>query len=269
MMPAARAEREEQAVPSRRCRARRCRAGRCRTLGSVTATSYGAALALCIYLGWGIATSPIPIAALFVMLLSKDSRRTSVAYTATWFVLQFLAIAACTWAARTFIHAAPTESHQHRIGAAMVAVGVACFALAGALALWNRAHPNPARGDKTRVFLKRAADAGPKDAAILAVLSGLLNVTNVPYWVGMGLIIQRAHLAWGERMSIVIAASVAASITFIVITAAAVLATARVNKIAAWGRDKLTEHASASGPIFALTCGFVFTFLGASDLGWI
>lgn len=235
----------------------------------MVATSFGSALLVCLYLGWGIATSPLPIAALLVMLLSKDARRTAVAFTATWLLLQAVAIAIFVVLASTLIHADPSPASDQRTGRAMLAVGIACFVLAGGLALWNRAHPNPSRGDKTRQFLQRAADAGPKDAAILAAASVLLNVTNIPYWVGMGVIVERARLNWPDRIVIIVLASIMASITFIVITIAAVLAQKRVDRAAEWGREKLSEHASAAGPVFALTCGFIFTFLGASDLGWI
>lgn len=232
-------------------------------------TSYGAALAFCAYLAWGLATSPMPIAALLVMLLAKDPRRTSTSFTVTWLALQFLAISAFAFAARTFIHVDPTKGEAHRTGTWMIGVGIACFVMAGALALWNRSHPNPSRGKSTRKFLDAAQNAGPKDAAYLALLMAIVNITNLPYWIGMGLMLERAHLSWPDRFSIIVICSIVASLTFIVITVAAALAEDRVKKLAAWGKDKLTKNSSAAAPFFAITCGIIFCFLGASDLGWI
>lgn len=232
-------------------------------------TSFGATLAICLYLGWGIATSPLPIAGLLVMLLSKRAKATAWAFTVTWLACQLVAISVFTVVARALASIRVTSSEKDTLAGLMLAVAAAMVIAGLVLVIKQRRHPDPNSGEHTREFLAKAADAGPRQAAGIAVTTAVLNVTNVPYWVGIGLMIHRSRLPLDDRVVLVVLSSIAASLTFILATLAVVVLGGRAERALNWGRDTLVKHSGSVVPSFLLISGACFGLLAAYDLGWL
>lgn len=232
-------------------------------------TSFGATLAICAYLGWGIATSPLPIAGLLVMLLSKQARATAWAFTITWLACQLMAITAFTMLARALASIRITTSEKDDIAGLMLAVGAAMVVAGAVMVVKQRRHPDPNSGGRTRDFLDSAAEAGPRQAAGIAVTTAVLNITNVPYWIAIGLMIHRSRLPIDDRALLVVLSAIAASLTFILATLAVVLLGERAERALAWGRKTLVKHAGSVVPSFLLMSGACVGLLAAYDLGWL
>jgi hypothetical protein len=231
--------------------------------------SFWATAAVVAYLGWGIATSPLPIAGLAVMLLSDRARTTAWAFTATWLACQVVAVTAFALLGGLLAGIDLTSRVKHDIGLAMLVTG-ALMVLGGCWVLIRqRRHPSPRAGQHTRAFLDRAAAAGPRSAASMAIGTALVNPTNLPYWAGMALVIQRARVGAPEEAALVALGAVFASLTFIVISSLVVVLGHRLDRPLDWARRELVRHSSSVVPGFLITSGAILGLLAASDLGWL
>lgn len=231
--------------------------------------SFWATAAVVAYLGWGIATSPLPIAGLAVMLLSDHARKAAWAFTGTWLACQLAAVGVMTAIGSLFTGIDLTARVKHDIGWAMLVVGALMVVGAGVVFLRQRRHPSANAGSHTRDFLDRAAQAGPKSAASMAIGTALVNPTNLPYWAGMALVIQRARMGSGEDVALVLLGALAASITFIAISLLVSALGHRLDRPLDWTRRELVGHSASIVPGFLVTSGLVLILLAASDLGWL
>lgn len=231
--------------------------------------SYGTTLALCVYLAWGLATSPLPLAGLAVILLSRQAGRAASVFTATWFVCQLVAISLFSFLAHYLLNFKETSHEKEVIGATLFGLG-ASMMLVGAIVWWRqRKHPDASSGKQARDFLERASRAGPREAWKLAIITALLNVTNLPYWAGIGLLIERSHLSVPDRATIIFVTSVVASITFVTVTVVVLAGRGRFDPLLGRGRDFVLRHSGSVVPGFLAGCGIGTALVGASDLGWL
>ena len=221
------------------------------------------------YLGWGIATSPLPIAGLAVMLLSDRARTTAWAFTGTWLACQVVAVCALTAVGGLFAGIDLTTRVKRDLGWAMLIVGALMVVTAGVVYLRQRRDPSSRAGAHTRDFLQRAAQAGPRSAASMAVGTALVNPTNLPYWAGMAIVIQRARLELPQDAALVAIGAIAASITFIAISLLVLALGHRLDRPLDWARKELVKYSASIVPGFLVTSGVVLALLGASDLGWL
>lgn len=232
-------------------------------------STYGETLAISSYLAWGIATSPLPLAGLAVMLLSERARRTAAVFTLTWWVTQVVALTAFAIGAHLLLGLKLSADERRDIALSLLVLG-AIMLVAGAVMGWREwRHPSGDSGHQTRAFLAKAQVAGGKQAAGMAVATGLLNVTNVPYWAGIGIIVERSHLPTPDKISILAVASVVATITFIVISLVVAIGGRRVRHLLERGRDFLERHAGGVVPGFLAVSGIVLCAIAAGDLGWL
>ena len=228
----------------------------------------GALLGLTAYLAWGIATSPLPIAGVAVMLLSERAKRTATAFTAAWWMCQLVAISVFAVVAHYLLAMHVTTDERRALATALAVLGVA-MVFAGVVAvLWERWRPNPNSGAHTRAFLARAQVAGPRDAVGMALATSLFNITNLPYWVSIGLLIERSHAELATKVAVVLITSLVASSTFLVITAAVLLTGNRLAHRLESGRDFLVRHSGGVVPSFLIISGLVLIVLAGMDLGW-
>lgn len=231
--------------------------------------SQGATAALVLYLGWGIATSPLPLAGLAVMLLSDRARRTATVFTAVWLVCQLAAIALFTAGAGALAQLDLSTRLKRDIAMGLLAVAVVMIIVAVVMVLHHRRHPDPSAGSTTRAFLGKAEHAGAREAAGMAFATAALNVTNVPYWAGIGLVIQRARVPGQEAAALVLLGAVSASLTFLLATVLMFAFGERIAPALRWLRDELVGHSGSVVPGFLLVSGAVLGLLAASDLGWV
>ncbi len=230
-------------------------------------SSFSATLGLCVYLAWGLATSPLPLAGLAVILLSGRAGRAATAFTATWFGCQLVAISVFSFLAHYLVNLRETSHEKEILGICLLVLGSAMM-LSGAIVWWRqRNHPNPKNGQQTRAFLARAERAGPAEAWKLAIVTALLNITNVPYWAGIGLLIERSRLSVADKVSIIFVTSVVASVTFIFVTILVLASRGRLDRLLGRGRDFVLKHSGSVVPGFLAGCGVGAALVGASDLG--
>ena len=225
--------------------------------------------ALVVYLGWGIATSPLPLAGLAVMLLSDRARRTATVFTAVWLACQVVAIGLFTAGAGALAHLDISTRLKRDIAFGLMIVAAAMIVAAVVMMLRQRRHPDPSSGAATRAFLAKAEHAGAREAAGMAFATAALNVTNVPYWAGIGLLIQHARVPLGETAALVLLGAVSASLTFLLATILMFAVGSRVTPLLRWVRDELVRHSGSVVPGFLLISGAVLGLLAASDLGWV
>ncbi|MDQ1247860.1 MAG: hypothetical protein QG597_2232 [Actinomycetota bacterium] len=225
--------------------------------------------ALVVYLGWGIATSPLPLAGLAIMLLSDRARRTASVFTAVWFACQVVAITLFTTGAAALEHLDLSRRDKRDIAVALLVVAVIMCAAGLTMMIRQRRHPKPSAGASTRDFLAKAQRAGAKEAAGMAFATAALNITNVPYWVAIGLVIQRARVTGPDTVALVLLGAVSASLTFLLATVLMFVLGARITPVLRWLRDELGRHSTTVVPGFLLMSGVVLGLLAASDLGWI
>lgn len=229
----------------------------------------GGTVALVLYLGWGIATSPLPLAGLAVMLLSDRARRTATVFTGVWFACQLVAIGVFTAAAHLLVRLDLSSRTKHDVAVAMLVVAAVMIVAGVALMVRERRHPKPSTGASTREFLQRAGNAGAREAAGMAFATAVLNITNVPYWAAIGLVIERSHAGIGERSALVLMAAVAASSTFLLATVMLFALGSRLTPALRWCRDTLVKHSGSVVPGLLIMSGTVIGLLAASDLGWL
>lgn len=228
----------------------------------------GASLGLVVYMGWGIATSPLPLAGMAVMLLSDQARRTAATFTAVWFACQVVAITAFTSVSHALVHLDVSSHTKRDIAYGLLAVGVCLLPAAAVMALRNRRHPSPNAGQHTKDFLDRAATAGPREAASMAFATAALNITNVPYWAAIALVIERAHTNTGGQVLLILVAAFAASITFLLAWLAMLLWGDRLHSRLEWLRDTLVRNAGSVVPGLLAITGVICIALAGIDLGW-
>ena len=228
----------------------------------------GATMGLTAYLAWGIATSPLPIAGVAVMLLSDQAKRTATAFTATWWACQLLAISVFSVIAHYLLNLHVSADERRDLAISLLVLGAIMAGAGVALALRSRWRPRPDAGAHTRSFLTRAQAAGTREAMGMAVATSLFNITNVPYWVSIGLLIERSHADLAAKTGIVVLTSLVASSTFLVITAVVMLTGARFQARLEWGRDELVKHSGGVVPGVLLVSGLVLVVLAGFDLGW-
>ena len=232
-------------------------------------SSYATALGLTSYLAWGIATSPLPLAGLAVILLARNPGKSAGVFTAAWFCCQLVALSVFAFASHQLVRIQVGAEEKQTIAYLLLGTGAVMLLAGLAIGYRDRRHPNPRNGQRTRDFLRRAEHAGPADAVKLAVLTALLNITNVPYWVAIGLIIERSKVDGLDRISLIVSASLVASVTFIVITAVVLMTGDRSKALLAKGRDFVLRHSSSVVPGFLIGSSIGLFLVAADDLGWI
>lgn len=232
-------------------------------------SSYATALGLTSYLAWGIATSPLPLAGLAVILLARNPGKAAGVFTAAWFCCQLVALSVFAFASHQLVRIQVGAEEKQTIAYLLLGTGAVMLLAGLAIGYRDRRHPNPRNGQRTRDFLRRAEHAGPADAVKLAVLTALLNITNVPYWVAIGLIIERSKVDGLDRISLIVSASLVASVTFIVITAVVLMTGDRSKALLAKGRDFVLRHSSSVVPGFLIGSSIGLFLVAADDLGWI
>ena len=158
----------------------------------------------------GIAISPVPVAAVILMLFSERARSNGVAFLAAW----LLGIAAVT----TVVALLPgLETDQ---GAPSTTVGWVKLAL-GALLLvagvrqW-RSRPGPGEEPPTPGWMSRIDELGPSAAFGLGVLLSAVNPKNFLLAAGAGATIAALGLDAGQVVGTVAVFSVVAGLTVLV-----------------------------------------------------
>lgn len=232
-------------------------------------SSYATALGLTSYLAWGIATSPLPLAGLAVILLARNPGRAASVFTAAWFGCQLVALSIFAFASHQLVRVQIGASEKETLAYLLLGTAGVMLVAGVAIGYRDKRHPNPKNGQRTRDFLGRAERAGPADAVKLAVLTALLNITNVPYWVAIGLIIERSKVDPIDRISLILTSTLIASITFILITAVVMMTGDRSKALLARGRDFVLRHSGSVVPGFLIGSSVGLCLVAAGDLGWI
>lgn len=235
----------------------------------MTMANPNAGIALASYFAWGVATSPLPLAGLAVMLLADRARRTTITFTAVWFGCQLTALALFLWAAKLLGNLHISASTKTDIAWAMCGLGAVMVLSGVSMMLWQHFHPSGNSGKNTRAFLARAEVAGRKDAALMALATSGLNITNFPYWASIALVLYRANITGFDLVAAVLWCAFIASITFILSTAIVLASGDRLLHRVAWAKNLLLRHSGAVIPSFLLISGAVLLVLSALDLGWI
>ncbi len=230
-------------------------------------SSFGATLGLCAYLGWGLATSPLPVVALGAMLLNKKPGRAAAVFTAGWFIFNLLALAIIAPIIDSAISAIDPAAHKHTIGIIGCALGTVL--IVAAIVTWQRSrhsdHSNNA--NKTKAMIERAANADVRSAAWLAFIFSILNVTNYGYWAGIGLFLHRSGLPTDQRIEIALISAAVATSTFLAVTLLVLAFPERIKPWLAKGRHYVETHSGSMIPGILLTAGIVLALVGTKDLG--
>jgi len=230
-------------------------------------TSFENTLALCAWLGWGLATSPLPLVALAVMLLNKNPVRAGLAFTGSWFLFQLIAVLVISPLVMRLLSIKMTASQKHVVGWAGVILGTALVVVA-VLTWWReRGETNSNQAAKARALIDKAASADVRQAVYLGFFFTLLNVTNVAYWAGVGLFLHRSGLPQDERFEIIFLTALVASSTFIVVT---LLVFAFPRQIRPWldhARNFVLKHSGSILPGLFLVAGLTLLAVGTRDLG--
>lgn len=230
-------------------------------------TSFGTTLLLCAWMGWGLATSPLPLAALGVMLLNNHPARSALSFTATWFTCQFVAIAVSVPLVHLLLGIQFSANERSVVGYVGVILG-SLMAIA-AVILWSRSRHNQSTSgaDKSAAFLNRASTATPRQAAQLGFIFGLLNVTNIAYWLAAALFIHRGQLDLFEQATAVLVTALVASSTFIVISLLALIFRRQLTPWLNRGRSFVLKHSGSIVPGILLAAGLTLVAIGTKDLG--
>lgn len=230
-------------------------------------TSFAATLALCAWMGWGLATSPLPLAALGVMLLNNNPARAALSFTATWFTCQLVAIAVCVPMVGLLLGIEFTTHEKSVVGYVGVILG--SLMTIGAVIAWIRSrHSDSTSGaDKSAAFLNRAATATPRQAAQLGFIFGLLNITNVAYWLATALFIHRGELDLAGEATAVLVTALVASSTFIMVSLLALIFRRQLTPWLNKGKQFVLKHSGSIVPGILLTAGLALIAIGTKDLG--
>ena len=132
---------------------------------------------------WGIATSPLPLAALVAILLTPKPAKSALAFTATWFIAIFASLYLMSFVGEGLSQLAPSQSVLVKAYWTCIVLG-AILLLVG-LSLWYRGRNRDKTKDQERArrILEEAGEAGPRRAAIFAMASVVINVSNYPYFI--------------------------------------------------------------------------------------
>lgn len=220
---------------------------------------------LIAYLAWGMATSPLPIVALALVMLGKRPLQTSVSYTSAWAANMAVGISVGCLAAHGVARVGISAGEKRVVGHVLVALGVVLIAY-GLFMLW-RTRGRPSDSESVVRFLERAQNAGPREVAVLASVAGLLNLTNYPYFIGIGLLVERDQSA--PALVLITFATFVASSTFLITIAIMMAFGDRITPRLERGRAALLKHSGAVLPGVLLTAGAMVLLLGLSDSGVI
>ena len=127
-------------------------------------SSYATALGLTSYLAWGIATSPLPLAGLAVILLARNPGKAAGVFTTAWFCCQLVALSLFAFASHQLVRIQVGAEEKQTLAYLLLGTGAVMLLAGLAIGYRDRRHPNPRNGERTRDFLRRAEHAGPADA---------------------------------------------------------------------------------------------------------
>lgn len=218
-------------------------------------------------MGWGLATSPLPLAALGVMLLNNNPGRAAVSFTGTWFACQLFAIALCVPLIHLLLGIQFTASEKSVVGYAGVILGT--LITVGAVIAWLRGRRTDATSgqDKTAAFLQRAETATPREAAQLGFIFGLLNPSNIAYWLAAALFIHRGKLDGADEAIAVLVTALVASSTFIVVSLLTLIFRRQLTPWLNRGKQFVLKHSGSVVPGILLMAGLTLLAVGTRDLG--
>ena len=144
-------------------------------------------------LSGGIAFSPIPIAAVILILMTPQGRRNSLAFVVGWLLgLSSLLLAVMQVVGR--IDAAGGPRFPWIGPSLQVLFGLLLWALA--FRIW-RSRPRGEEREKTPVWMEKLDQFGWAKSLSLAVVLGVANLKNLPITVQAGILVSRGP-DWGE-----------------------------------------------------------------------
>ena len=144
-------------------------------------------------LAGGIAFSPIPIAAVILILMTPQGRRNSLAFVIGWLLgLSALLLSVILVVGR--IDAAGGPRFPWIGPSLQVLFGLFLWSLA--FRIW-RSRPRSEESEKTPVWMEKLDQFGWAKSLSLAVVLGVANLKNLPITVQAGILVSRGP-DWGE-----------------------------------------------------------------------
>ncbi len=228
--------------------------------------SFTTTMWLCIWMGWSLATSPLVLAALVIMLLSNKPAKTASLFTLTWFVAQFVMFGVAIIIMHSLGSISFSGGHQKLIGLFAVAAGVIALIFAAISFRKDSKNPDPKNQQRTQSFFDMAEKADTREAVRLGVLASVLNVTNIPSWVAFGLFIERGGLTPFETFEIWIATTITSVSTFVVIIVIFLAAKEFLRKWLTRTKEFIIKHSSSLVPGILACIAVLLIYIGLRDL---
>jgi threonine/homoserine/homoserine lactone efflux protein len=167
----------------------------------------GAALGQVLGPAVGIAISPVPIAAVILMLFSDRARINGSAFVVAWIV----GLAAVT----TLVSLLPgleSDSGGPSTTAGWVKLGLGALLIVAGLAKW-RSRPGPDEHPDAPAWMQRIDTLRPAAASGLGFLLSALNPKNLLLAAAAGVTIAAADLATAQTVGLIAAFTAIASVT--------------------------------------------------------
>lgn len=233
-------------------------------------TSFYATLALCAWMGWGLTGSPLPLAVLAVLLLGDNPGKKAMSFTLAWFLSMVAGLAVCIPLVHWLMgfQLPKLSSHKEQVGWAAITLG--SLMILGALVLMLRARSKPEQESSyAKRMLDRATGASVRDVFVLGLIFGVLNVTNIPYWLGTAIFLERSDDTDPQKVFTALMVAVIASASFLLVTAVAFLfrdwVTPRLTKARGW----VVTHSGSIAPGLLALSGVLALYVGLTDIGAI
>lgn len=229
---------------------------------AASAPPYSQTLLLILPMGWALATSPLPLAALVAMLLTDKPVRASVTFTLTWTLGMIALIAAASTVGSTLLRLTPKGHKDDFVTISLIAIGLLAI-LIGITVWWRqRGKDHSGQRERTRRILDAAAAAGPRRALEFGLIAVFGNVTNYPCVLAIALVMARGELTAGQAALAVLVGALVASCTFIAVTIAVFAARARMVPLLGRGREYVIKRSSGAVYGFLLGTGLVLVVIG-------
>ncbi len=136
-----------------------------------------------------VALSPLPIAALVLMLLSKRARINSIAFTIGW----ILGLAALVFIVKYLVVLYSGQVH-HETGISLKTIihfSLGLILIALAIKEW-KLRPKKGQAPKIPKWMKAVSSCTPAKALMIGFLLATLNVKNTPMGITVGVVISDA-----------------------------------------------------------------------------
>lgn len=148
-----------------------------------------------IALAFGVAFSPIPIAALILVLSTPGGVRNGFAYLVGWALGLLFLVSFVTFLA---IEADPTVAERRRLVGAWINLGFGIFLLLMSVRSWRKRAATEEVQETPR-WMQRLDQFGLFSSLVLGMLLGVANLKNVPLSVQASLLVAREVESFGER----------------------------------------------------------------------